>query len=77
MKTITVNVSEPIYNEFKEYAKHTDRKTSELIREAMERYYKTHLLGKTSIRDLQPLNAGKVLSPLAAKDDLLGDMLDD
>ena len=77
MKTITVNVSEPVYNEFKEYAKHTDRKTSELIREAMERYRNTHLLGKTSIRHLQPLNAGKVLTPFTGKDDLLEDMLND
>lgn len=77
MKTITVNVSEPVYDEFKKYAKHTDRKTSELIREAMERYRNAYLLGKTSIRHLQPLNAGKVLAPLAEKDDLLEEMLND
>ena len=77
MKTITINVSEPVYNEFKEYAKQTDRKTSELIREAMERYRDTQLVGKASIRNLPPLDGGKVLAPLTDKDDLLGEMLND
>lgn len=77
MKTITINVSEPTYNEFKEYAQKTDRKTSELIREAMERYRNTYLIGKSSIRNLQPLSGGKILAPLTEKDDLLGEMLND
>ena len=77
MKTITVNVSEPVYNEFKEYAKQTDRKTSELIRDAMKRYRDTQLIGKTSIRNLTPLDGGKILSPLTEDEDLLGEMLND
>ena len=77
MKTITINVSEPVYNEFKEHAKKTDRKTSELIREAMERYRDAQLVGKASIRNLPPLDGGKVLAPLTDKDDLLGEMLSD
>ena len=43
MKTITVNVSEPVYEEFREYAKKADRKASELIREAMELYRQQHM----------------------------------
>ncbi len=38
MKTITINVSEPVYRDFQEYARRNDRTTSELIREAMEEY---------------------------------------
>lgn len=38
MKTITVNVSEPVYLDFQEYARQQDRTTSERIREAMEEY---------------------------------------
>ena len=37
MKTITVNVSEPVYAAFQDHARREDRKASELIREAMER----------------------------------------
>ena len=77
MKTITVNVSEPVYNDFREYAKQTDRKTSELIREAMERYRNNQLIGKTRIGCLAPLDGGKVLTPLTKNDDLLGEMLND
>jgi len=36
MKTISVNVSEPVYQDFVEYARRTDRTAAELIREAME-----------------------------------------
>jgi len=77
MKTITINLPEPVYNEFKAYAKRTDRKTSELIREAMERYRDMQFLSTTSICDLPPLNVGKVLAPLTREDDLLEDMLSD
>ena len=36
MKTITVNVSEPVYRDFQRFARERDRTASELIREAME-----------------------------------------
>jgi len=38
MKTITINVSEPVYAEFRRAARVMGRPTSELIREAMEAY---------------------------------------
>jgi predicted transcriptional regulator len=77
MKTITVNVSEPVYREFQEYAKRKDRKTAELIREAMEQYRERTIAGSQSqsLRQLNTVPAGKVLRPLAAGDDLLGEML--
>ena len=43
VRTITVNVSEPTYEAFQRYAKQLDRKTSELIREAMEEYRLAHI----------------------------------
>lgn len=76
MKTITVNVSELTYREFQEYAKRKDRKTSELIHEAMELYREQNIAdsGARSLRDLRPRSMGKVLHPLDADDDLLGEM---
>jgi Arc/MetJ-type ribon-helix-helix transcriptional regulator len=76
MKTITINVSEPIYAEFQEYAKRRDRTTSELIREAMEAYRERWAGHKGSLRDLKPLDLGLTKQPLTEDDDTLGEMLD-
>ncbi|MBX3269932.1 MAG: hypothetical protein KF729_06705 [Sandaracinaceae bacterium] len=75
MKTITVNVSEPVYREFQEYARRHDRTTAELIREAMDAYRQRWSMGAGSLRDLAPVDVGRVLAPLGADDDLLDEML--
>jgi hypothetical protein len=75
MKTITVNVSEPVYSDFREYARRQDRPTSELIREAMALYRDQRIRPAGSLRDLVPLSLGEVLHPIAADDDLLDEML--
>ncbi len=77
MKTITINVSEPIYRDFQAYAKAHDRTASELIRQAMEEYRKNHLQPNISLRNLQPVSMGKVLRPLTKDDDFLGEMLNE
>lgn len=77
MKTITINVSEPVYREFQAYAKSRDRTTSEMIREAMETYLRERVQTGTSLRDVSPLRMGKVKKPLGRNDDLLGEMIRD
>lgn len=77
MKTITVNVSEPVYQAFQEYARTHDRKTAELVREAMATYMETRIRPSQSLRDLRPLELGKVKRPLRVGDDLLGEMSHD
>lgn len=77
MKTITVNVSESVYSEFQAYAKKMDRTTSELIREAMELYWREKIRNKPSLLDFVPASVGKVLKPLSPEDDILGEMLED
>ncbi len=76
MKAITINVSEPVYLEFQEYAKRHDRTAAELIREAMEAYRQRWTVRRGSLRELDPLDAGKALRPLSAQDDLLEEMLE-
>ena len=76
MKTISVNVSEPVYQDFLDYARRTDRTAAELIREAMELFRAQRIAARGSIRRLSPLDLGEVLAPLHAEDDLLGEMLD-
>lgn len=75
MKTITVNVSEPVYEEFQRAAKHSGRTTSELIREAMESYRRHHLTPRRDLTGFRPRSLGQVLGPLGPHDDLLDELL--
>ena len=77
MKTITVNVSEPVYRDFQEFASKSDRKTSELIREAMEEYRRRHIERRTTLRNRHPISVGGPIKPIQPSDDLLGEMLHD
>jgi hypothetical protein len=77
MKTISVNVSKPVYDDFMTHARRTDRKAAELIREAMELFRSQRIRPRTSLAALKPLNLGKTLRPLTNRDDLLGEMLND
>ena len=77
MKTITVNVSEPVYEAFRGYARQVDRKTSELIREAMEAYRHAHIERRTSLLDRKPVSVGGPIEPINPEEDLLEAMLDD
>jgi hypothetical protein len=76
MKTISVNVSEPVYDDFMKYAQRTDRTAAELIREAMELFRRDRIRPRTSLRDRKPLNLGKTLKPLLRRDDLLNKILE-
>ncbi len=76
MKTISVNVSEPVYRDFLEHARRTDRTAAELIREAMESFRETRIRPRTSLRTLAPLDLGAMV-PSTGEDDLLGEMLND
>jgi len=75
MKTITINVSEPVYREFQSQAKRLDRTAAELIREAMEEYRQRWTDRRGSVRDLAPVDLGRVERTLTSEDDLLEEML--
>lgn len=77
VKTITINVSEPVYRDFQRFAKARDRTASELIREAMAEFRERRIARSTTLADLNPVSVGRVLKPLRRDDDLLGEMLDD
>jgi hypothetical protein len=76
MKTITLNVSEPVYADFQRFAQEQDRPTSELVREAMENYRQAKIRPPSTLRDLKPSSAGKLLQPWQGRSDLLDDLLD-
>ncbi len=74
MKTITVNVSEPVYRDFQEYARQNDRTASEIIREAMEDFRSRKINRQTSLRELRPASVGRVLQPFTGADDILDEL---
>ena len=76
MKTITINVSDAIYQDFAHEAKRVRRPTAELIRQAMERFHEERLVRRTSLRNLRPFDAGGPVQPISSDDDVLGEMLD-
>lgn len=75
MKTITINVSETAYEDFRRASRSLGRSTSELIREAMETYRRERLRPPTDLRTFRPRSLGRVLKPLERGEDLLGEML--
>lgn len=77
MKTISINVSDPVYHEFQEYAKTHDRTAAELIRQAMAEYRDEHFRERRSVREIHPVSLGRVKKPLSAGDDFLGEMLNE
>jgi predicted CopG family antitoxin len=77
MKTITINVSEPVYRDFQKQAKCMDRTASELIREAMELYRDQRIVQRAaSVLEIPTVSVGNVLKPLGPEDDLLAEMLE-
>lgn len=76
MKTITINVSEPVYEDFRQASRRLDRPTSELIREAMEQYRRERLRAAGDLQQFRPRSLGRVLRALERGDDLLEEMLD-
>jgi len=76
MNTITINGSEPVYEQFQIYAKKVDRKTSELIREAMGEFRIKRMSRRTSLQERHPADVGGAVAPITGADDLLGEMLE-
>lgn len=75
MKTITVNVSESVYAEYRRAAAAMGRPTSELIREAMEAYRQSILTPRHDVSSFTPVSLGATLQPLEGENDLLDDIL--
>lgn len=76
MKTITINVSEPVYVDFQRFAKETDRTTSELIREAMNQYRDKKIQRSSSVVQSEPAHVGGILKPWKGREDLLEGFFD-
>lgn len=76
-RTITVNESEPVFEDFRSHARKTERKASELILEAMELYCQQVMQRKTSLLGRRLASVGGPIAAITGDDDILGGMLDD
>ena len=77
MNTIMIDLPDPVYRDFQDYAKRVDRPAADLIREAMELYREQKIAPKRmNVLDIPTYSVGKVLMPLGPDDDLLGEMLE-
>lgn len=76
MRPITINVSETVYRDYQNYARSLDRPTAELIREAMEAYWRERIRTRPSLRQHSPSSVGKVKAPFFGEEDTLEEMLD-
>jgi hypothetical protein len=56
MKTITLDIADPVYEDFESYARRVNRKATDLISEAMEYYHR---------RMIQPKQIGAVSGELS------------
>ena len=75
MKPVTFNVSEPIYRLFQAEAKKRDKKTAELIRDAMELYVVEKLRAHPSLENWTPVSLGEIRKDWADgsfRDEMLG-----
>ncbi len=74
MKAVTIHVDEPVYAQYKEWARGSQRSTSELIREAME-FYRLHSPSRDqSLREPEaPASVGRILHAWQGREDLLDD----
>lgn len=77
MKTITVNVSEPVYRDYQNYARQTQRTASDLIAEALKLFHAAQKKQPTSLRNRRPASVGGPIAVITSQDDLLGEMLHD
>lgn len=76
MKPITINVSSPVYQQYKSFAKKRGRTVSELIREAMERYLCDWIENRPSLQSFSPLMLEPKKGVALLGDDLLEEMID-
>ncbi len=75
MKTITINLEEPVVDAITEYAQRTGRSTDDVVAEAVEHFRLTRWRPRHSLRDFKPLNL-QLKHPDAWKvDDILDEMI--
>ena len=67
-------VDEPVYRDFREYARQHDRTASEIIREAMEDFRSRKIRRPTSLMDIRPVSVGRVLQPFKGSEDMLEEL---
>ncbi len=74
MKVITLNVADPVFQEYLKHSQRVNRQPVELFTEAVEHYRHTFGGRRTTLRDRRPAATGGTVAPLRPEDDLLEEM---
>ena len=74
MKTISVAVSESVYEDFRRAARSRDRSIAQLIREAMRIYRDTHLTLKEPLSTFAVFDSPRPRGGLPSREQLYDDM---
>lgn len=75
MRTISVNVAEPAYEELKALAERDGRPVAELLRQSMAEYLERRRRGNLSAFELEPHNSGPLLAGWT-RDELVDEVLE-
>ena len=73
MKPITINVSIPVYQQYKDYAFKRGRSVAELIREAMDQFIRERVENRPSLHKFRPIG----LEPLPGTNIIGEDLMDE
>ena len=76
MKAITLNIADPVFQEYEAQSRRVNRQPAELFTEAGEQYRRNFAGPRTTLRDRRPARAGGMVAPLGTDDDLLEEMSD-
>ena len=81
MKTVHLEIPEPVVEEFEAFAEQTQREPSAVMREALELYRDERIRPAqqkrgTSILDHEPVSVGQILRPWTSRAEMLEDFFD-
>jgi hypothetical protein len=79
MKTVTIDIAEPIYEQLEKQARQTNRQPADLISEALGRYldHGDRTTAPHSVLDIKSFPLGPPLKPWATRAEMLEGFMDD
>lgn len=79
MKTVTIHIADPIYEQFEEQARQSNRQPADLIGEALSRYLPSgdRVTAPHSVLDIKSFPLGPPATPWNSRAEMLEGFMDD
>jgi len=79
MKAVTINIADPLYAQLEEQARQANRQPSEVINEALNRYFEADNQGSVgrSVLDIKSFPLGPPVAPWSNRGEILEGFMDD